>query len=689
MSGPVHLARRGAAIVATIDSPPVNALSVDVRAGLQQLIVEADAEPACRAIVIFGAGRGFSGGADIREFGAPQAPSLHDLIETIERSHKPVVAAIRGMALGGGLELALACHGRVATPDAQLGLPEVKLGLLPGAGGTQRLPRLVGYQTALDMMMSGAPISGQAAGESGLVDAVASENDLIDAACAFALRLAEAPLRRIRDMAAPTSGEAALFAAARAEANRRYRGFAAPLAVIDAVEAAATRPFDEALAVERALFDHLQAGDQSAAQRHIFFAERQAARVADIPETTPTMPIRQVGIVGAGTMGRGIAMAFANAGLGVTLVEHDAAALDRGLATIRKTYEATRAKGRLTEPEVAARLSHIRGTLDLSELAPCDLIVEAVFEEMAAKQELFGALDRIAKPDAFLASNTSYLDIDAIAAATTRPAQVLGLHFFSPAHVMRLLEIVRGKATGAGAIATTLALAKRIGKVPVVVGNAHGFVGNRMLAVRQREANALILEGATPWDVDRVLVAFGLPMGPFAMADLAGLDLGWSRSRSTGATLRERLCELGRRGQKTGRGFYDYDEARRPTPSPEVDALVRAFAAEQGIVPRAIGDDEILARLLYPMINEGVKALEEGIAQRASDIDVVWVNGYGWPAYRGGPMFYADQIGLKTIRDWLVAASSERGAAMAPSSLLVQSAESGRGLSAHRERSVT
>ena len=660
--------------VVILESPPVNALSGALRRHLRDAALAADQDPEIDAIVLLGAGRGFSGGADITEFGkAPKLPSLHELIETIEACTKPVVAALHGMTLGGGLELALACHARVAVPSARMGLPEVKLGLLPGAGGTQRLPRLVGPHIALDMITSGSPIDAETALANGLIDAVVDTHDLEGGAVAHARGLIGGSLRRVRDLddkIAGFRGRADLFEAFEKSNARKFRGFEAPAKCIEAVRAAVDLPFDTGLAREHALFAELLQGHQSAAQRHVFFSERQAARIPDVPDTTETLPIAKVGIIGAGTMGGGIAMNFLNAGLPVILVETKSEALDRGLATIRRNYEATAKKGRMSTLDVETRMGLLTGALDLSALADCDLVIEAVFELMAVKLQVFGALDKIAKPGAILASNTSYLDIDAIAGATSRGDHVLGLHFFSPANVMRLLEIVRGAETAKPVIATAMQLAKKIGKVPVLVGVAHGFVGNRMLAARQREASKLIVEGAMPWDVDRVLFEFGLPMGPFAMADLAGLDLGWTRETSSSATVRDILCERDRRGQKNGRGFYDYDATRKATPSPEVESVILDFAARKGVTRRRIPDIEILERCLYPMINEGAKILDEKIALRASDIDVVWINGYGWPVYRGGPMYYADSVGLDHVLDRMNAFRQSHGEDFAPSRLL-------------------
>ncbi len=640
--------------VLTVDYPPVNALSSDVRAGLQAGVLKAGADDAVKAIVIHCAGRTFIAGADITEFGKPtREPSLPGLLDVIETSPKPVVAAIHGTALGGGLETCLACNWRVAAPDAKLGLPEVKLGLIPGAGGTQRLPRAVGVDTALEMITSGAPVGAKAAMAAGLIDEIV-DGDLLEGAVAFARKVvAEGrSLRRVRGMADKIANVSPqVFSDFRKANARKFRGFEAPEACIQAVEAAATLPFDQGLARERDLFMKLITGDQSRAQRHVFFAERQVAKIPDIDSDIPLISIGKVGVVGAGTMGGGITMNFLNAGIPVTIVETKAEALERGVATIRKNYENTARKGRMTAEDVERRMALLTPSLSLDDLAPCDLVIEAVFELMEIKKDVFGKLDKIVKPGAILATNTSYLNVDEIAASTSRPELVVGLHFFSPANVMKLLEVVRGKATSKAVVATAMKLGKTLGKVAVLVGVCHGFVGNRMLAARQREAQKLVLEGAMPWDVDRVLYDFGFPMGPFAMADLAGLDLGWKKEASSSSSVREILNEMGRWGQKTSAGFYDYDESRKATPSPIVEKVVLDFSAKKGVARRMISDQEILERCLYPMVNEGAKILEEGVALRPGDIDIVWIYGYGWPTYRGGPMFWADLVGAKVIAD--------------------------------------
>ena len=640
----------GDVLVVVSNNPPVNALGVAVRTGLVEAIAAADADAGIKAVVIRGEGRTFFAGADITEFTKPpMEPGLPTVVDIIEACTKPVVAAIHGTALGGGLEVALACHYRVAVPSAKLGLPEVKLGILPGAGGTQRLPRFVGVEAALPMIVSGDPISAKQAQAIGLIDRIVGEDSLEADAIAFAREIAAKGNHPVSSKRT-AKAEPGMFDHFRKENARRLKGYEAPEACIQAVEAATTLPYEQGVAKERELFARLLTGTQSQALRHIFFAERAASKIDDIPKDTPLIPIRKVGILGAGTMGGGIAMNFLSAGIPVTIVEREQAALDRGVALIRKNYEATAKKGRMTAEQVDKATGLLTPTLSYDDLADCDLVIEAVFELMAIKKDVFGRLDAIVKQGAILASNTSYLNVDEIAAATKRPESVIGLHFFSPANVMKLLEIVRGAKTAPSVLATCMALSKTIRKVAVVSGVCDGFIGNRMLSPRQREANALVMEGATPAQVDQVLLDFGFPMGPFQMSDLAGLDIGWDPDTSNGAeNFRDALCEAGLRGQKNGHGFYDYDEKRNRTPSPKVEQLVREFAAKRGIAQRTIDSQEILERLLYPMVNEGALILEEKMAQRASDIDIVWLNGYGWPAWTGGPMFWADTVGLDTV----------------------------------------
>jgi len=681
----VELRREGEIAVLAVNSPPVNALSAQVREGIVEGIRQAGADAGIKAVVLHCEGRTFFAGADISEFGKPpKHPMLPEVVDFVEASSKPVVAALHGTALGGGLETALACHYRVAVPSAKVGFPEVKLGLLPGAGGTQRLPRLVGPEQALEMVTSGSPISAKAAKEMGIVDELVDEGDLLASAIAFARTVVaeNRPLKKVRDLddkIAAARGKPEIFENFRKANARKFRGFQAPEYNIRCIEAAVNRPFDEGIRLERQLFQELVSGEQSAAQRHVFFAERQVWKIPDISDDTPTLPVKKVGIIGAGTMGGGISMNFANAGLPVTIVEAKPEALERGLGVIRRNYESTAKKGRMSMEDVERRMGLLTGSLNLEDLADCDLIIEAVFENMAIKKEIFSKLDAIAKPGVILATNTSYLNVNEIAAMTKRPESVLGMHFFSPANIMRLLEVVRGEKTDKRVIATAMQLGRQIGKIAVLVGVCHGFVGNRMLEPRQREANRLILEGAMPWDVDRVLYEFGFPMGPFAMADLAGLDIGWSRETSKGETVREILCEQDRRGQKTGAGFYDYDENRTAKPSKLVEQIILDLSAKKGIARRTISDQEILERCIYTMVNEGAKILEEGIAIRSSDIDVVWINGYGWPVYRGGPMFYGEQVGLGHVVERLRDYEARFGADFKPSALLERLAAEGRG----------
>lgn len=674
--------KQGDVLVVVSDSPPVNALGIAVRSGLVDAMRQAAADAAVKAVVIRCDGRTFFAGADITEFGKPpQSPSLFDVIDAIEGSAKPVIAAIHGTALGGGLEVALACHYRVAVPSAKLGLPEVKLGILPGAGGTQRLPRLVGVAEALPIIVNGDPISAEKAQQIGLLDKIVGENSLEVDAVAFAREVEGRPAPKVRDRTDKVEidrRDPGVFDRFGEDNARKMRGFQAPLACIEAVRAAVDLPFDEGIAKERELFLKLVSSDQSRALRHNFFAERTAAKIDDVPADIELLPIKKVGILGAGTMGGGIAMNFLSAGIAVTMIEREQAPLNRGVGVIHKNYDNTAKRGRLTPEQVEQAMGRLTPSLSYEDLADCDLVIEAVFENMDVKKEVFARLDAICKPGAILASNTSYLNVDEMAAATKRPESVIGLHFFSPANVMRLLEIVRGAKTSPQVLATCMALGRKIGKVAVVAGVCPGFIGNRMLSPRQREANKLILEGAKPWDVDRVLTDFGFPMGPFQMADLAGLDIGWSKETSKGETIRDVLCERDRRGQKNGRGFYDYDESRNRTPSLEVEEVIAEFVRKSGKPQRRIDDQEILERLLYPMVNEGALILEEKMAQRASDIDVVWLNGYGWPAWTGGPMFWADTIGLDKVVAGLDAHREQLGQDFRASPMLREKAAAGK-----------
>jgi 3-hydroxyacyl-CoA dehydrogenase len=649
MTSPIRTERHGEILVIISNNPPVNALGAAVRQGLEAAIREGATDPAVEAMVIRCDGRTFFAGADITEFGKPmQEPALPNLVDLIEASDKPVVAAIHGTALGGGCEVALGSHYRVAVPSARIGTPEVKLGLLPGAGGTQRLPRVAGVALALELTAKGDPISAKQAAQAGLVDRIVGEDSLEADAIAFAREIkAVRPIPRASEQEAKPDPDA-VEAFTKANA-RRFRGFEAPAANIACVVKATEVPYAEGVQFERAEFMRLMMGVQSAAQRHIFFAERQASKIDDVPADTQLRPIKRVGVIGAGTMGGGISMNFLSAGIPVTIVEMQQEALDRGTGTVRKNYEATAAKGRMKPEQVEAAMAALTPTLNFDDLAECDLIIEAVYENMDVKKDIFTRLDGICKPGAILASNTSYLDIDEIAACTSRPQDVVGMHFFSPANVMKLLEVVRGAKTAGDVLATVMDLAKKIKKVAVVAGVTYGFIGNRMLIPRQTEATKLLLEGATPEQVDRVHTAFGMPMGPFQMADLAGVDIGWHRDPTRIENIRDALAAENRWGQKTKAGFYDYDEKRTPSNSARVAQIIDDFRQREGVTPRDITDEEIVERTLYTMVNEGALILEEGKAQRASDVDVVWIYGYGWPVYRGGPMFWAKTEGYAKV----------------------------------------
>ena len=652
MPSPIRTERRDNVLVIVSDDPPVNALGQTVREGLAKGIEEALGDDSVEAVVIRCDGRTFFAGADITELGKPpEGPSLPETLDTMEASDKPVVAAIHGTALGGGCEVALGCHYRVAVPSAKLGLPEVKLGLIPGAAGTQRLPRIVGAQAALPMVAVGNSISASKAKSIGLIDEIVGEGSLEADAIAFAKSKIGQPVPRSSEGNANQDGvrNPDIFDEFRAKNGRKMRGFDAPNAAIEAVKAAGSMSYAEGVKKERELFTTLMSGTQSAAMRHYFFAERAANKIDDVPADTALIPVKKVGLIGAGTMGGGIAMNFLSAGIPVTMLEMKQDALDRGTGTMRKNYENTAKRGRMTSEQVEGAMGILIPTLEYADLADCDLVIEAVYENMDVKKEVFGKLDKVVKDGAILASNTSYLDIDEIAAATKRPGYVVGMHFFSPANIMKLLEVVRGEKTRGDVLATVMKLSKKIGKVAAVSGVCPGFIGNRMLSKRQEQANQLIMEGANYWEVDDVLLDFGFPMGPFQMGDLAGIDIGWHRDPSKVTTIREALCAAGRFGQKAGKGYYDYDEARQRTPSDEVTSIIADFATKEGTPQRDISKDEIRERLLYPMVDEGAKILDEGMAQRASDIDVVWINGYGWPLYTGGPMFWADTIGLDNV----------------------------------------
>jgi 3-hydroxyacyl-CoA dehydrogenase len=692
----VNLTTEDGVAVITINNPPVNALSPGVPEGLVAALDAADKDPSARAIVIIGGGRTFIAGADIKELELAASgrgsgpPRFHEILARIEDASKPVVMAIHGTALGGGNEVAMAGHYRVAVPDAQIGQPEVNLGIIPGAEGTQRLPRLVGVAAAIDLCVSGKPIRAPEALKLGLIDRVI-EGDLLAGARAFAKEIADKggasrKTSELNDKLGSEFVDASLFAAGRDQARKTRRNMMAPLKAVDAIEAAVTLPFDEGCKKERELFEECIASDQARALIHAFFAERAVAKIPDIPKDAAVYNIRQAAIIGAGTMGGGIAMACANAGIPVLLKEVEQAALDRGLATIRKNYENSVKKGRFSQEVMDQRMALIHPQVTYDGFDQADLIIEAAFENMQLKKKIFVEIDQIAKSDCVLASNTSTLNIDEIAAVTSRPRMVIGLHFFSPANVMRLLEIVRGKATSKEVVATALALAKKLGKVGVVVGNCWGFVGNRMMLPYMREAQFLLEEGATPEQVDLALTNFGMAMGIFAVEDMAGVDVGW-RVREEYKHLEkpglrvplvlEKLFHLGRHGQKTGAGWYRYGEDRKPIPDPEVHALIEKAAAEGGIERRRITDDEIIERCLYIMINEGAKILEEGYALRAADIDVIYLTGYGFPAYRGGPMWYADTVGLKKVRDRIAEFEKKHGEFCRPTPLLNKLADQG------------
>jgi 3-hydroxyacyl-CoA dehydrogenase len=692
MSQEVRYERRGSTGVITIDNPPVNALSKAVRQGLVDCLMQGLGDDAAKALVVIGAGRTFIAGADIKEFGRPlEPPDLNFVISGLETAGKPTIAAIHGTALGGGLEVALGCHYRVAVASAQVGLPEVKLGLLPGAGGTQRLPRLIGAKPALDMITTGDFVRAGKAKELGILDEIV-EGDLLEGALRFAegAQTRGTAGRRIRereDKIAEARGNAGLFEAYRQAVQKRARGQIAPLRCVDAVEAAVRLPFAEGLKREREIFQELVASTQSRALIHAFFAEREAMNIPDVAPDTPTRAIKTAAVIGAGTMGGGIAMSFANAGIPVTVVETSQEALERGLAVVRGNYAATVAKGRLDPAAMDKRMGLIKGTLELAAVKEADVVVEAVFEEMAIKKELFARLDRLAKPGAVLATNTSSLDVNVIAAETGRPQDVIGTHFFSPANVMRLIEIVRGAKTGKDVIATTMKLAKTLAKVPVLVGVCDGFVGNRMIFQYIREAAFLLEEGALPWQVDKALQDWGLAMGPFAMGDMAGNDVGWRIRKQQAASrpndrryshLADQICEKGRFGQKTNAGWHRYEKgSRTPLPDAEIEALILAESKRLGIERRPIADEEIVRRTIYALVNEGAKILEEGIALRASDIDVIYLWGYGFPAWRGGPMFYADTVGLGKVYADVTRFHAAQGYFWRPAPLLEKLAREG------------
>jgi 3-hydroxyacyl-CoA dehydrogenase len=695
MSDLVQLAKVDGIAVVTINNPPVNALSSAVASGIASAVAQIEKDDSVQAVVFIGAGRTFIAGADIKEFGERTSgkiicrESLKPLLMRIEDLGKPVVMALHGTAFGGGLELAMAGHYRIALPGTQVGQPEVNLGIIPGAGGTQRLPRLVGVAKAVEMCAQGAPVNARDAFNFGILDRLV-EGDLLTAAIAFAKEVAATPAPKTRERnnkLGISAQNTTIFTAARETARRQQRGLLAPLAAIDAIESATRLPFEEGCQIEEDLFTKCLFSNQSKALIHAFFGEREVAKIPDISKETRTLTIDSVGIVGAGTMGGGIAMAFANAGIPVLLKETEQAALDRGLANIQKTYANSVKRGRFTQQFVDERLKLINATLEYGEFAGVDLVIEAVFEGMALKKEVFGQLDRVCKPAAILASNTSSLDIDEIASATSRPQSVIGLHFFSPANVMRLLEIVRGAASSKEVIATCMQLSKKVNKVGVLVGNCMGFVGNRMFGPYRREAQFLVEEGASVTDVDAALYDFGMAMGPLATGDLAGLDVGWrirkenrhlQKSGVRQAFIEDRLCELGRFGQKTGAGWYKYDENRELSPDPQVSSLIRQWTSEARIPQRQISTQEIVDRCIYTLVNEGSRILEEGIALRAVDIDIIYLNGYGFPAYRGGPMWYADTIGLKKVYERICEFQQRVGSWWEPAPLLRRLAEQGK-----------
>ncbi|MDB2645852.1 3-hydroxyacyl-CoA dehydrogenase NAD-binding domain-containing protein [Pseudomonadales bacterium] len=665
MKGTVHYELRGDIALMTIDNPPVNPLSSGVRQGLSDGVNAALADDNVKAIILTGAGRAFIAGADISEFGGKaEGPSLHDCLTTMENSAKPIIAAINGTAFGGGLEVALCCHYRVIAASAPVGLPEVKLGLLPGAGGTQRLPRLIGAQKALDFILSGDPIPGPMATQMGIADALA-DGDVIESAMAFAADIIAkgSPVRRIRDeeeIVAKDRGNAEMFDAARKNAARKMRKRFAPEMIVQCIEAAVNLgDFDAGLAVEQECFAKCLKHPQRESLIHMFFSEREVSKIPDVPKDTATQKIDTAAVIGCGTMGGGITMSFLNVGIPVTTLEMNQEALDRGIGVIKRNYDIQVQRGRMTAEEVDKRMSLLTGTTNFEDLGSADLILEAIYENIDVKVDTFKKMDAIAKPGAILASNTSALDIDKMAEATSRPESVIGLHFFSPANIMKLLEIVRGGKTSKEVIASSMKLGRQLNKIAVLSGNAPGFIGNRMLAGYTRQAGEIILQGATPYQVDNALLQFGMPMGPFQMNDLVGLDLGWRARKLSGmkpedvpitARVADKLCEMDRYGQKNNRGYYIYPEGSRAGQAdPEVVALVEETSAELGIERRSIEDEEVLKRCLYPLINEGARILEDGIAIRPCDIDIVYINGYGFPEVTGGPMFWADQIGLENI----------------------------------------
>ncbi len=684
----------------TIDNPPVNAIGPGVPEGIVSALDAAAADPAVRAVVLIGAGRTFIAGADITRIGKPGgAPEIHPVLTKCENSPKPVVVAIHGTALGGGLEIAMACHYRVASPDAQVGQPEVNLGIIPGAEGTQRLPRLAGVARAIDMCVTGAPVKAPEALAAGIVDRII-EGDLLAGAMAFALEMADTggpwpKTSERKEKLGSAVANAGLFAAGREQAVKIRRNQTAPLKALGALEAATTLPFAEGCRAERALFVECVAGTQSQAMIHAFLAEREVSKLPGVEKNIEVPAIGEAGIVGAGTMGSGIAMAFANAGISVRLLDQHQASLDRGMANIRKNYESSVKKGRFSAEVMEQRVALIRPQLTWAGLESADVIIEAVFEDLAIKKGIFAEIDRVAKASCILASNTSSLDIDVLAGVTARPHRVVGLHFFSPANVMRLLEIVRGKLTAPDVLASAIAIAKKLKKVGVVVGNCAGFVGNRMLMPYMREAQFLVEEGATPWAVDRALYDWGMAMGVFAVDDMAGIDVGWRvkqqnrQFQNAGARsplVLDKLYEMGRYGQKTGSGWFRYDANRKPSPDLEVEKLIEMTAREAGIERRAIDAGETIERCIYAMVNEGARILEEGFALRAADIDTIYLAGYGFPVYRGGPMWYADTVGLAEVYRRVQEFHQRHGELWSPAPLLGRLASEGSTFAAWDEK---
>ena len=696
MSEIVTLTQQEDIAVITLDNPPVNSLSFEVRDALKHKLDQVRQDATYKALVIIGAGRMFSSGADISEFNqspSPDTPNLPRVIDDLENSLKPVVAAIHGVAAGGGLELALGCHYRIASPTTRLGLPEVTLGFVPGAGGTQRLPRLVGLERALDMIVSGRLVPAHEALASGVIDEI-TEDNLGVAAVTFARKLIGKTnaVRRTRDLDAHLGlkkDHSSVIADFRTRMARKARGFEAPYACVECIEAAVTLPFSDGLQKERQIFQTLVTSDQAKAQRHVFFAERRAKKIKDVPKDTPTTVIESAAVIGCGTMGAGIAMTLANAGIPVTVLETSQQSLRKGLDAIHHTYSATLSKGRLSQTGLDERMARIRPTLHYDDVHDVGIVIEAVYENLEAKRQVFQTLDRACKPETILATNTSTLNINNLAAVTKRPSKVIGTHFFSPANVMRLMENVRGAETSRETIATVMQLSKRLGKVGVLVGVCDGFVGNRMLYAYRRQADFLLEEGALPVQIDKAIYDFGMPMGPFQMADLAGLDIGWQIRKHQAANrpahlryspIADRICELGRFGQKTRAGWYRYEpDSRTPIADPIIDKLISDVSTELGIVRRPIDDSTIISRCFFPLINEGAKILAEGVALRPSDIDVVWIYGYGFPAYLGGPMFWADRLGLAAVYDAMKRLYEEHGEWLEPAPLLQQLAKDGKG----------